>query len=132
MSKVYFCIVSAVRIFYSTHPGVIVAKQNDGYNKWSDLALAKKHGRLSAIEVEVQNDGWHIQTIRARCFPPQSLTLYPGTEMTIGLCREKQENRHGTQDHLASWFSWFFLIHYLLPIRCDFDALQREQCIFWE
>ena len=56
------------------HLGVIVDKEEIGDSKWSDRDLAKEHGRLSAIEVEVQKDGWHIQRLRARCFPPQSPT----------------------------------------------------------
>ena len=58
----------------SPHPGVIVSKEKTGNKKWSDLDLAKEHGRLSAIEVEVQENGYHIQRLRARCFPPQSPT----------------------------------------------------------
>ena len=53
---------------------MIVAKEETGKGKWSDRDLAKEHGRLSAIEVEVQDDGKWIQRLRARCFPPQSPT----------------------------------------------------------
>ena len=53
---------------------MIVAKEETGYKKWSDRDLAKEHGRLSAIEVEVHRDGLWIQRLRARCFPPQSPT----------------------------------------------------------
>ena len=53
---------------------MIVAKGEIGNGKWSDRDLAKEHGRLSAIEVEMQRDGDWIQRLRARCFPPQSPT----------------------------------------------------------
>ena len=53
---------------------MIVSKEETGNEKWSDRNLAKEHGRLSAIEVEVQRDGEWIQRLRARCFPPQSPT----------------------------------------------------------
>ena len=87
------------------HPGVIVSKEKTGNKKWSDRDLAKEHGRLSAIEVEVQEYGYHIQRLRARCFPPQSPTLSPGTVPTTGLLGDKQGGRIGTHDLLASWFS---------------------------
>ena len=61
--------------FSSLHPGVIVAEEVFG--KWSDRDLAKKHGRLSAIEVEEEHHGWHIHRLRARWFPPQSPTPLP-------------------------------------------------------
>ena len=67
---------------------MIVAKEETGNKKWSDLDLAKEHGRLSAIEVEVQEGGYWIQRLRARCFPPQSPT--------------NPLPRYGT-DHWAPW-----------------------------
>ena len=67
---------------------MIVAKEETGKGKWSDRDLAKEHGRLSAIEVEVSNDGWQISRLRARCFPPQSPT--------------NPLPRYGT-DHWAPW-----------------------------
>ena len=53
---------------------MIAAKKETGNKKWSDCDLAKEHGRLTAIEVEVQEDGDQIQRLRARCFPPESPT----------------------------------------------------------
>ena len=53
---------------------MIVAKKETGNKKWSDRDLAKEHGRLSAIEVEVEERGRCIQRLRARCFPGQSPT----------------------------------------------------------
>ena len=84
---------------------MIVAKKETGNKKWSDLDLAKEHGRLSAIEVEVEEYGGRIRRLRARCFPPQSPTLSPGTAPTTGLLGEKQDRSVATQDLLASWFS---------------------------
>ena len=71
---------------------------------WSDRDLAKEHGRLSAIEVEVEEFGGWIQRLRARCFPPQSPTLSAGTGPTTGLLGEKQDTV-ATKDLTASWFS---------------------------
>ena len=87
------------------YSGVIVAKEETDNKKWSDRDLAKEHGRLSAIEVEVENDGRWIERLRARCFPPQSSTLSPGTGPTTGLLGEKQDIRGPTHDLTASWFS---------------------------
>ena len=85
---------------------MIVAKEETDNGKWSDRDLAKEHGRLSAIEVEVQENGGWIQRVRARCFPPQSSTLSPGTAPTTGLLGEEQETFiMTTSDLLASWFS---------------------------
>ena len=79
--------------FYSDlnflHLGVIVDKEEIGDSKWSDRDLAKEHGRLSAIEVEVEEYGGRIRRLRARCFPPQSPTLSPGTAPTTGLLGEE-------------------------------------------
>ena len=97
--------MKTLTLYIVLHPGVIVAKEENGDTMWSDLDLAKEHGRLSAIEVEVEEFGGWIQRLRARCFPPQSPTLSPGTAPTTGLLGEEQEGRIATHDLLASWFS---------------------------
>ena len=48
-------------------------KEEKNSGKWSDRALMNKYGKITAIGIEEEEDGYHIQKMRARCLLPPPL-----------------------------------------------------------
>ena len=68
-----FCSINQL---YFVKPGVFIDKEESEENeKWTDRALMLEYGPITSIEVEEEEDGFHIQRIRARCFPSPSPIL---------------------------------------------------------
>ena len=79
--------------------------ESEENKKWTDRALMLEYGRIDSIEIVEERDGWHIQRIRARCFPSPSPILPPGMAQistTSGLPGEQQESSIPTLESV-SW-----------------------------
>ena len=91
---------------YFVKPGVFIDKEESEENKkWTDRALMLEYGRIDRIEIEEEGRGYHIQRIRARCFPSPSPILPPGMAQistTNGLPGEQQEGSLETRESV-SW-----------------------------
>ena len=48
-------------------------KEEESSRKWSDRALMNKYGKITAIGIEEEEDGYFIQKMRARCLLPPPL-----------------------------------------------------------
>ena len=48
-------------------------KEEESSKKWSDRALMNKYGKITAIGIEEEKDGYYIQKMRARCLLPPPL-----------------------------------------------------------
>ena len=67
-------------------------EEESKYGKWSDRGLMDKYGKITAIGIEEEEDGFYIQRIRARCLLSH-LLLFP----LPGTAERRQAGRSGDQ-----------------------------------